>query len=1014
MGQIVIAAGAAAVGFAAGGTTGAQIGWAIGSALSAPKAPTVHQQQPLIDLRVTGGEYGQAIPYVRGAVGIAGQMWWNTDRRPTTTTVTSGGGGKGGGGGAVETSTTTYDMDCLIGLTDNEIVGIRKIWLNGSLIYTAADDATAGSISASAVANAWTRLTVYTGDAAQLPDPTYEAAVGATVACAYRGRGSVFIQGLALGQSGQVPNLTFEVVADGELGVDTTTARALLHFNGTDGDTATTDDYGNTVVLTNAELSADHPKFGATSMNGELPASGGHATITGPTALGASGWTLEGFVYCDNSPVTFHSGPVVYAVNASGYGVAMWFTGNPYPDQRIFVQLMLSSNGSSNDILNLSPTAMSGTYPTQQHHHWALTRDTSAGKYYLYFDGVKVYETASALEICAITRIIVGGDAGANNFRGYCDEFRFSDSCIYPGGITFTPPTAAFKAQTNGIITIAPPPISDVVSDLCARAGLSAGQIDVTALASITRDVRGLALGQIGSTRAAIELLMSAFFFEMTLSDKLYFVPRGGASQASIPYLDLGARNGSEASGSGDEPLDLRQTNDLEIPAQIALTYINASDDYQSDTQYSDRLVSSAAGTVNAVQMALVMTPAEAKAVADTMLFDQAASLLTTQIALLYDYCRLEPTDAVTVTGGDGSTFRLRLVKKTDAFPIVQFEAVLDDTTVLTSQGITSADYTPGTVVSPPAATLMELMDIPILRDADNDAGFYAATKADSTPYAGSAVFSSPDNVEYTRRATVTESAVFGTCSTTLGDWTGPRVFDEQNSVTLDVEDGTLASSTRAAVLASASVNAMLIGSEIVQFRTAMLVSPGVYTLTGLLRGCRGTEWAMSGHAASERAVLLSTSGLRRIVPPTTDLGVSFYYKGVTIGRALSTATAETFTDNGIGLKPFAPLDLRAARDGSDNITFTWQRRTRLAVRMIGALGISVPLGEDSEAYEVDIYADGTYAAVLRTISATSATCAYSAADQTTDGLTPGDPVYARVYQLSAIVGRGYSLEQAA
>ncbi|MGP1666743.1 MAG: phage tail protein, partial [Rhodanobacter sp.] len=208
-----------------------------------------------------------------------------------------------------------------------------------------------------------------------------------------------------------------------------------------------------------------------------------------------------------------------------------------------------------------------------------------------------------------------------------------------------------------------PPAVSTIVSALCLRAGLTAGQIDVTGLASITRTVRCLPISQIAPTRQALELLMSAYFFEMTLSDKLYFRPRGGASVASIPYLDLGASVGDEPS----EPLALREANDLEIPAQIALSYINVSDDYQTGTEQSDRLISATAGTVSAVQIAIGLTPDEAKAVADTMLLDQYASRWSAPIALLGDYSRLEPTDAVTVTGVDGSTFRLRLVKKTDS-----------------------------------------------------------------------------------------------------------------------------------------------------------------------------------------------------------------------------------------------------------------------------------------------------------------------------------------------------------
>ena len=178
-------------------------------------------------------------------------------------------------------------------------------------------------------------------------------------------------------------------------------------------------------------------------------------------------------------------------------------------------------------------------------------------------------------------------------------------------------------------------------------------------------------------------------------------------------------------------------------------------------------------------------------------------------------------------------------------------------------------------------------MDVPILQDSDNDAGFYVATKGDSALYPGSAVFNSVDDVTYVRKATVMENAVFGVCTTTLGDWTHGRVFDEMNTVTVNVGAGSLASTTRDNVLHSLAMNAMLIGSEMIQFRTANLTAPGIYVLSGLLRGGRGTEWAMTGHVASERCVLLQAAGLRRIAMVNTDLGLPRYYKGVTLGAGL-------------------------------------------------------------------------------------------------------------------------------
>ena len=81
------------------------------------------------------------------------------------------------------------------------------------LIYTALAVSDNASASASAFTDKWTALRVHTGDAAQLPDPVYEAAVGIGNAPAYRGRATLMIEGLQLGNSGQVPVLTFEVLS---------------------------------------------------------------------------------------------------------------------------------------------------------------------------------------------------------------------------------------------------------------------------------------------------------------------------------------------------------------------------------------------------------------------------------------------------------------------------------------------------------------------------------------------------------------------------------------------------------------------------------------------------------------------------------------------------------------------------------------------------------------------------------------------------------------------------------
>jgi hypothetical protein len=369
----------------------------------------------------------------------------------------------------------------------------------------------------------------------------------------------------------------------------------------------------------------------------------------------------------------------------------------------------------------------------------------------------------------------------------------------------------------------------------------------------------------------------------------------------------------------------------------------------------------------------------------------------------------------VLLTDLDGSLFRVRVLKLSESGGVRTIEGILDDASVLASVVDTAVTgYTNSTTVAAAADTVLRLLDIPILRDGDDSSGIYVAAKGASTPWPGASVLDSTDGVEFGPVAEVLESANLGMCLTTLGAWAGGRVFDELNTVQVNVGAGQASSSTRDALLNDQAINAWLIGSEIIQARDATLISAGIYELSGLLRGGRGTEWAMAGHGVGEQCAQLRPAGLRRVTIDTSRIGLSRCHKGVTFGRALGTAPAQGFTDTGVDRKPFSPFDARVSRDGSNNCTITWQRRSRLAVRTTGPLGISVPLGEESESYSIDVYDDGTFTTIVDTLSATTTSVAYSAAAQTTAGLTPGDPLYLMVYQRSAIVGRGYALEATA
>ena len=97
----------------------------------------------------------------------------------------------------------------------------------------------------------------------------------------------------------------------------------------------------------------------------------------------------------------------------------------------------------------------------------------------------------------------------------------------------------------------------------------------------------------------------------------------------------------------------------------------------------------------------------------------------------------------------------------------------------------------------------------------------------------------------------------------------------------------------------------------------------------------------------------------------------------------------------------------RGARRASPAISsIAWTRRSR-ALAADSWTAAEAPLAEEREAYEVEIL-DG--ATVVRTLAATTTSVTYTAAQQLADLgalLGPGDTLAIRIFQLSALVGRG-------
>ena len=155
--------------------------------------------------------------------------------------------------------------------------------------------------------------------------------------------------------------------------------------------------------------------------------------------------------------------------------------------------------------------------------------------------------------------------------------------------------------------------------------------------------------------------------------------------------------------------------------------------------------------------------------------------------------------------------------------------------------------------------------------------------------------------------------------------------------------------------------------------------------------------------------MFLDKATTRRVADNESDIGSLRFYKAVTIGATLEDSSAIGFINASVGQKPYSVVHVEITRDGSNNIIINWIRRTRIDGRWRD--GSDVALGEDTESYSIDILSAPSASPATRTLTSTTPTVTYTIADQTTDFGGARDPVDIEIFQISAVVGRGFKTE---
>jgi hypothetical protein len=281
---------------------------------------------------------------------------------------------------------------------------------------------------------------------------------------------------------------------------------------------------------------------------------------------------------------------------------------------------------------------------------------------------------------------------------------------------------------------------------------------------------------------------------------------------------------------------------------------------------------------------------------------------------------------------------------------------------------------------APHGATSLMLVDLPPLREAAAVAPLIVAAASGGEGWRSAALFAMSDTGEASLAGLTAPRAVMGQADEALGEGSCTLV-DTTNTlhVTLLAADMELGDADEAAL--AQGRNLCLLGRELLQFSRAVQAGPASFRLEGLRRGLCGTEWAVAGHAAGERFLLIEEE---RLAEPFAGQGSGEIGGGLRLA-AIGIGDAEPveamLTVSGEAVTPAAPVHVRAVSDGIGGWNLSWTRRSRNGWRWIS--GADVPLGEESERYELRVLSGES---LRRRVETTSPAWTYDAAATAEDG----------------------------
>lgn len=567
------------------------------------------------------------------------------------------------------------------------------------------------------------------------------------------------------------------------------------------------------------------------------------------------------------------------------------------------------------------------------------------------------------------------------------------------------------KVEVEIIATNTAPSLRFILEDVFNRkTTISSSAIDATRLSSVI--CQGAILPQDGSSiRDFIEDLQQVYhFITVETNGIIKFVPLNEVlTPIDIPEEELGVREyGNEFPSLYKET----RVQDLELPSEVQIEYNNIENDYLRGLQSLYKATATHLNTLN-LKTSTALTDDQALTASTKTLEYYWEQRRKYEILLNINYFTLEPGALLNVPiRGNTAPIQIETVNK-GVNGIAEISAVSysDYVNQISVTAPTTGTYTPVDTINNQGTPTTLILDLPLVRDTDGDLGVYGTAIPDPAAngnWNGGTFYSAITGGSFAATASIPTLAATGVLDSDLPAG-NPYVVDRHSKfrVVLTPGTGQLQNITEDDFYNFQQL--LHVNGELIAVQNATLLTPNQYEIDTFIRGVRGTSHKIASHAIGTPAHLVrGGTNFVSIPGQSSFLGQPLDFKVVPAGTPQTAINNEiTITVTGERLRPYAPSYPRITKKSNNDLFIEWTRRTRKNGQWL-ITSESVPINEDILAFDIEIY-NGVLLVVSDTVAVTNYT--YSAAAQALDFGALQNNLTFKVYQQSALLGRGAALD---